>query len=115
MGHTLLVNKYYLDHLYTGIITRAVKEPIAELAYRSNQEILDRTVDTFGRVAVKVGQLNYNKIDQTIVDGFVNASGRISSDSGEELRKIQSGKVQSYAAILFAAATILAGLLIVIV
>ena len=115
MGHTLLVNKYYLDHLYTGIITRAVKEPIAELAYRSNQEILDRTVDTFGRTAVKVGQFNYNKIDQTVVDGFVNASGRISSNSGEELRKIQSGKVQSYAAILFAAATILAGLLIVIV
>ena len=85
------------------------------MAYRSNQEILDRTVDTVGRTAVKVGQLNYHKIDQTVVDGFVNASGRISSDSGEELRKIQSGKVQSYAAILFAAATILAGLLIVIV
>ena len=115
MGHTLLVNKYYLDHLYTGIITRVVKEPIAELAYRSNQEILDRTVDTFGRSAVKIGQLNYFKIDQNVVDGFVNASGRISSESGEELRKIQSGKVQSYAAILFAAATILAGLLIVIV
>ena len=113
MGHTLLVNKYYLDHLYTGIITRAVKEPIADLAYWSNQKILDRTVDTFGRTAVKVGQLNYEKIDQNLVDGFVNASGRISSDSGEELRKIQSGKVQSYAAILFAAATILAGLLIV--
>ena len=85
------------------------------MAYRSNQEILDRTVDTFGRTAVKIGQLNYEKIDQNLVDGFVNASGRISSDSGEELRKIQSGKVQSYAAILFAAATILAGLLIVIV
>ena len=85
------------------------------MAYRSNQEILDRTVDTFGRSAVKIGQLNYFKIDQNVVDGFVNASGRISSESGEELRKIQSGKVQSYAAILFAAATILAGLLIVIV
>jgi hypothetical protein len=34
---------------------------------------------------------------------------------GEELRKVNSGKVQSYAAILFAAATVLAGLLIVIV
>ena len=57
MGHTLLVNKYYLDHLYTGIITRAVKEPIAELTYRSNQEILDRTVDTVCRTAVRVAQL----------------------------------------------------------
>ena len=88
---TLLVNKY-LDHLYTGIITRAVKEPIAELAYRSNQAVLDRTVDTFGRSAVKIGQLNYFKIDQNVVDGFVNASGRISSESGEELRKFNPEK-----------------------
>ena len=50
-----------------------------------------------------------------MVDGIVNASGRVSSDTGEELRKIQSGKVQDYAAILFAAATVLAGILIVIV
>ena len=115
MGHTLLVNKYYLDHLYTDLITASVKGPLADLTYLSNQKILDGTVNTVGRTAVKIGQINYQRIDQTLVDGFVNASGQISSDAGEELRKIQSGKVQSYAAILFAAATILAGLLIVIV
>ncbi|HJM26649.1 MAG TPA: hypothetical protein QGF11_01665, partial [Acidimicrobiales bacterium] len=61
------------------------------------------------------GRFVYDKVDQIVVDGIVNASGRVSSDTGEELRKIQSGKVQDYAAILFAAATVLAGILIVIV
>ena len=28
-GHTFLVNKYYLDHLYTGVIAGGVKGPIA--------------------------------------------------------------------------------------
>ena len=31
-GHKLLVNKYYLDHLYTGIIAGSTKGPIAKAA-----------------------------------------------------------------------------------
>ena len=115
LGHTLLKNKYYLDHLYTDIVVGGTKGPVARFAYRTNQEVLDRTVDGIGRAAVAAGNVVYDQIDQTVVDGFVNASGRVSIGSGEELRKIQSGKIQSYAAILFVAATVLAGLLIVIV
>ena len=115
MGHTLLANKYYLDHLYNGVVADGTKGPLARLAYRINQDVIDRTVDTVGETAVKAGTVVYEKIDQLVVDGVVNASGRGSSGAGEELRKINSGKVQSYAAILFAAATVLAGVLIVIV
>ena len=43
------------------------------------------------------------------VDGFVNGSGRVSDATGEELRNINSGRIQNYAAILFAGAAILAG------
>ena len=114
-GHTLLSNKYYLDHLYTGIIAGGTKGPVAAAAYRVNQNVIDRTVDLAGETAVSTGRFVYDKVDQIVVDGIVNASGRVSSDTGEELRKIQSGKVQDYAAILFAAATVLAGILIVIV
>ena len=115
MGHTLLANKYYLDHLYNGVVADGTKGPLARLAYRINQDVIDRTVDAAGETAVKAGTVVYEKIDQLVVDGVVNASGRGSSGAGEELRKINSGKVQSYAAILFAAATVLAGVLIVIV
>ena len=115
LGHTLLANKYYLDHLYTGIVAGGTKGPVARFAYRTNQEVLDRAVDGVGRTAVAAGQVVYHQIDQKVVDGFINGTGQVSTDSGEKLRRIQSGKVQNYAAILFAAATVLAGLLIVIV
>ena len=115
MGYKLLDNKYYLDHLYSGVIANGTKGPLARLAYRINQQVIDRTVDVVGETAVKAGTVVYDKIDQLVVDGAVNASGRASSGMGEELRRVNSGKVQSYAAILFAAATVLAGLLIVIV
>ncbi len=115
LGHTLLANKYYLDHLYTGIVAGGTKGPVARFAYRTNQEVLDRAVDGVGRTAVAAGRVVYHQIDQKVVDGFINGTGQVSTDSGEKLRRIQSGKVQNYAAILFAAATVLAGLLIVIV
>ena len=115
LGHTLLANKYYLDHLYTGIVAGGTKGPVARFAYRTNQEVLDRAVDGVGRTAVAAGRVVYHQIDQKVVDGFINGTGQVSTDSGEKLRRIQSGKVQNYAAILFAAATVLAGLLIVFV
>jgi NADH-quinone oxidoreductase subunit L len=115
MGHTLLSNKYYLDHFYNGVVADGTKGPVARMANRINQDVIDRTVDVVGETAVKAGTVVYEKIDQLVVDGLVNASGRGSSSAGEELRKINSGKIQSYAAILFAAATVLAAVLIVIV
>ena len=58
----------------------------------------------------------YEKIDQNLVDGAVNLSGKASEGLGETTRTIvQRGKVHQYAAIMFAATTILAGLFIVFV
>ena len=114
-GLILLDNRYYLDHLYNGVVADGTKGPVARLAYRIDQQVIDRTVDVVGQTAVKAGTVVYDKVDQLVVDGAVNATGLASSGMGEELRKVNSGKVQSYAAILFAAATVLAGLLIVIV
>ena len=115
MGHTFLVQKYYLDHLYTDIIAGGTKGPVAAAAYKVDQDVIDGVVNAAGENAVKAGNLVYHRFDQLVVDGIVNSSGRASSGAGGELRKIQTGKVQDYAAILFAAATVLAGILIVIV
>jgi NADH-quinone oxidoreductase subunit L len=114
-GHTLLVNRYYFDHLYTGVIAGAVKGPFARAAYWFNQQVLDRTVDTAGRASVQAGQVLYRVVDQGLIDGTVNATGSASNEAGNELRRMQTGRVQQYAGILFAAAAILAGILIVVV
>ena len=57
----------------------------------------------------------YRDVDQRVVDGIVIGSGSASEESGQFLRHIQTGKVQQYAAILFAAAAILAGMFVFIV
>ncbi|MDW3220100.1 MAG: NADH-quinone oxidoreductase subunit L [Acidimicrobiales bacterium] len=113
-GHRVLVEKYYLDHLYTGIIAGATKGPIARAANWTNTHLIDGVVNTAGETAVRTGRQVYDKIDQGLIDGFINGSGRVSDVTGQELRRINSGKVQNYAAILFAGAAILAGAFIVI-
>ena len=93
-GHQLLVHKYYLDHLYEDIIVAGVKGPISKAAYWFNQRGLDEVVNTAGRTSVKTGQAIYKYIDQGLIEGTVNGSGKLSSNSGQELRRLQTGKVQ---------------------
>ena len=113
--HTALVNKYYFDHLYTGVIVKAVKGPLAKATYWSNQRIIDGAVNQAGRQSVAAGRAVYDHVDQALIDNvIVDGSGRASDGAGEGLRTMQTGKVQQYAAILFAAATVLAGVFILV-
>ena len=72
----MLVNKYYLDYLYTDIIVGGIKGPIAQAAYWFNQNVIDGVVNGAG---VGVGRAPascvYDNIDQGVVDGVVNGSG----------------------------------------
>ncbi len=112
-GHKVLVEKYYLDHLY-GVIVGFTKGPLAKATYWTNQNLIDRAVDTAGTTAVRTGRFVYDHIDQTLIDGAIDGSGRVSDATGEGLRHINSGKVQNYAAILFAGAALLAGAFVII-
>ena len=114
-AHTLLANKYYFDHLYTGVIVKAVKGPLARAVYWSNQRIIDGAVNQAGRQSVAAGRAVYDHLDQGLIDTvIIDGSGRASDATGEGLRTMQTGKVQQYAAILFAAATVLAGVFILV-
>jgi NADH-quinone oxidoreductase subunit L len=106
--YRLLLNRYYLDHLYEGVIVRGIREPIARAAYWFNQRVLDGIVNGAGIGARKAAQFTYNVVDQRGVDGVVNGAGVVSSESGGLLRTIQTGRVQQYAAFFFGAAGIFA-------
>jgi NADH-quinone oxidoreductase subunit L len=114
-GHTFLVNKYYFDHLYTGVIAGGVKGPIARGANWFNKHFLDGIVDGVGKGAVVGGRFVYETIDQKVVDGAVNGSGFAAEGGGQVFRTMQTGKVQQYGAILFAATVVLAGVFIVVI
>ncbi len=114
-GYTFLENKYYLDNLYTGVIAGGTTGPIARAANWFNQNIIDGVVNGIGNGARKVAGVVYVIADQIIIDGAVNGSGQGSEGAGQLLRKIQTGKVQQYASILFAGAVVLAGVLVFVV
>ena len=113
-GYLVLENKYYLDTLYTVIIVGAIKGPIARAVNWFNQNILDGIVNLVGTSSKQGGRWLYKNIDQGVVDRVVVGSGVGAEGSGQLLRKGQTGKVQTYGAYLFGAATVLAAVFVII-
>ena len=107
-GHTFLLNKYYLDHLYENGIVGGIKGPIARASYWVDQNVIDGAVNAAGKGSAALGQLVYRYVDQDVVDGAVNGIGRGTDEVGGLLRYVQSGRVQRYALMLFAAVGLLA-------
>jgi NADH-quinone oxidoreductase subunit L len=113
-GYQFLVNKYYLDWLYEDVIADGTKGPIARAMYWVNQNVIDALVNAFGVGARVAGSGLYRYVDQAVVDGVVNGSGAVSEESGQFLRRIQTGKVQQYAALLFGSAVALVFVLFIV-
>jgi NADH-quinone oxidoreductase subunit L len=109
---TVLLNKYYLDDLYTNVIVGSIKGPIAQGAYWINQNVIDAIVNACGIGARVAGRFTYNFIDQKVVDGAVNGTGFVSEEAGAGLRTTQTGRVQNYAAVLFGALVIIGAALV---
>jgi NADH-quinone oxidoreductase subunit L len=114
-GYTVLANKYYFDHLYTGVVAGGVKGPVARATNWSNQNVIDGVVNGAGKTAAATGRFVYERIDQGVVDGIVDGSGLAAEGGGQLMRRLTSGKVQQYGALLFGATAIFAGVLIFVV
>jgi NADH-quinone oxidoreductase subunit L len=106
-GHELLLNKYYLDHLYSGVIVGNIRGPVADGTYRFDQQVIDAIVNGVARYSRLAAAFVYDGIDQRVVDGAVDGVGVSAEEGGIALRTLQNGRVQFYAGILFAAAALL--------
>ena len=96
-GKTFLVNKYYLDVLYTDTIVGAVKGPIANAAYWVNQNIIDNVLRYTGKGTVAAAGFVYSVVDQKGVDGIYNGTAAGTGGLGGLTRKLQTGRLQDYA------------------
>jgi NADH-quinone oxidoreductase subunit L len=96
-------NKYYLDDIYMGGIIKPIQYPIARGTYWTNQHVLDGLVNGSAFATLRTANFTYHSVDQNVVDYMVNGAAGITGWSGGLLRYIQSGNVQRYAAVLFAA------------
>jgi NADH-quinone oxidoreductase subunit L len=106
-GHEMLLNKYYLDHLYTDVIVGGLKGPVAQAAYWINQNVIDAIVNGVATYCRRIAKFVYSGIDQAFVDGAVNGLGAGAEEGGVALRTLQNGRVQFYAGMLFAAAALI--------
>jgi NADH-quinone oxidoreductase subunit L len=106
-GYTFLENKYYLDTLYENVIVASIKGVFASSAYWVNQNVIDAVVNGAGHGARVAGKFTYERLDQKGVDGAVNGLAEITGESGGLLRYFQSGRVQRYALLMFAAVGLL--------
>jgi NADH-quinone oxidoreductase subunit L len=105
-GKTFLVNKYYLDALYEGVIVRSIKGPIAKAAYWVNQHLIDAVLNGVGRGSRSVAKFTYDILDQRGVDGIVNGLAVGTGEAGGAARAVETGRLQWYALIMFSGVTL---------
>jgi NADH-quinone oxidoreductase subunit L len=81
----------------------------------TNTYIIDGIVNAVGGGTKFLGGLVYNGLDQIGVDGVFNGLSAAADSAGSALRKIQTGRVQEYAAGFVAGALILVVLFVFVI
>jgi NADH-quinone oxidoreductase subunit L len=103
--YTTLLNKYYVDEVYQAIVI----EPYYVMCrgwFWFDQHIIDGLVNGAGELGVQWGRFQ-RWFDDTFVDGAVNGIGWLTRGFGGVIRYLQTGSLQNYAFIVFAALVIL--------
>jgi NADH-quinone oxidoreductase subunit L len=91
---SVVYNKYYVDELYDLTVVRG-SLLLARIAYWIDQNLIDGLVNFMGALGRSVAYLDAS-FDKYVVDGAVNGLGALTWNSGKQLRRIQTGHIQSY-------------------
>jgi len=103
--YTTLLNKYYFDEAYAVLFIRPYYV-MCRGWFWFDQNIIDGAVNGVGWFGVVLGKFQ-RWFDETFVDGAVNGVGWLTRGFGGTLRYLQSGRLQNYAFIVFAALVVL--------
>jgi NADH-quinone oxidoreductase subunit L len=104
---TVLVNKYGFDTFGFRYIVVPVRDHAARWATWSSNTILDGAVAGVGKATRSAAMSTYRVLDQKVIDGGVNGAAFSAAWWSERLKRIQSGDVQRYAAVLVAGVIVL--------
>ncbi|MCB1258257.1 MAG: hypothetical protein KDB26_14190, partial [Microthrixaceae bacterium] len=115
LGKKILVNKYYFDYLYEGVIVEFIKHPFARATNWVNQNVIDGVVNLVGTGTTASARWVHKNIDRAIVDGTVNGVARVTDGAGGVLRKTQTGRIQQYTAVFFGGVAILAAVFVLVI
>jgi NADH-quinone oxidoreductase subunit L len=92
--HRFLLNKWGFDDLYNGVVVGGIHFLTRMLRW-FDDTIVDGAVNGSG-VATKATSYASGRFDAVVVDGLVNLTAYVSGVGGLLLRKLQTGKVQTY-------------------
>jgi NADH-quinone oxidoreductase subunit L len=90
----VVYDKYYVDELYEVAIVKP-SVALGQLFTWFDDHVVDAIVLGVGKVTRFVANVD-DAIDKYFVDGAVNAVANATIDSGRALRRIQTGRVQTY-------------------
>jgi NADH-quinone oxidoreductase subunit L len=96
--YPLLRRKYFLDDLYWYGIVEPIKGPIARAVNWTNTYVIDGVVNSVAGVSLFLARIVYQGLDQRGIDGVVHGLSAAADSAGGSLRRLQSGRVQQYAA-----------------
>ncbi|HEX9749895.1 MAG TPA: NADH-quinone oxidoreductase subunit L [candidate division Zixibacteria bacterium] len=100
-----LLNKYYVDEAYDVLFIRPYYA-MCRGWFWFDQNIVDGLVNGTGAFALGWGRFQ-RWFDETFVDGAVNGIGRVTRGFGLVVRHVQTGQMQNYAFIIFAALVVM--------
>ncbi len=89
-----MLNKWYFDEFYDATFIRGTLALRMALGW-FDQKVIDGIVNMVGRVTVLVSKAD-GLFDNWVVDGAVNGTAAIISTLGDGLRRLQTGRIQSY-------------------
>ncbi|HZZ86111.1 MAG TPA: NADH-quinone oxidoreductase subunit L [Anaeromyxobacteraceae bacterium] len=102
---TVVYNKYYVDEAYQKVVL-APALAFARLMSWIDSNVIDWLVNAAGAVTRLVANFD-GLIDKYLVDGAVTAVANLTLESGRGLRRIQTGRVQTYLYGIMAGALVL--------
>ncbi|MGA8038723.1 MAG: NADH-quinone oxidoreductase subunit L, partial [Acidimicrobiia bacterium] len=112
--YPLLRRKYYIDDVADGLVA-ATMGPVARFVNWTNTYIIDAIVNGVAMLIKGLGSFIYGIVDQRGIDGFFNGLSAAADGAGAALRKLQTGRVQQYAASFVGGALVLIVLFVFVI
>jgi len=105
VAHRVLLNKYYVDEVYNGVVVEGTKK-FSNLLWRFDNRAVDGLVNGSAWLTVLLARLS-NIFDAGIVDGMVNGVAHMIRACARVFRRLQTGYVQTYGVIILAGICVL--------
>jgi len=91
---TTVYNKYYVDELYAWLVLKPTSQVARALSWFDGK-ILDGIVNAAGLLTKGFANID-GALDKYLVDGAVNGLAEVVQGAGRSLRRVQTGRIQTY-------------------